>query len=356
MPDRNAYHLARTLAAVCALLVVYASLHPLVGWHASGVDALDFIVSPWPRYFTWFDIAVNVAAYVPLGFLLVPALRAGAKPGWAVLLSVTACVLLSLALEVLQNYLPTRVPSNVDWGCNSAGALLGALAGARWGGAFADHGWLSRWRRRRIVRGRRGDLGLILMGAWLITQLTPAGMFLGTGDVRSLLDVASPMDYSARAFLMLEMSIAVCGIVSAGLIARQNMREPSPWLLGLLLLLVFLSRSLSAALHDGVEDALRWLTPGSLDGAAIGILALVLALQLPVWLQRVVAALALLAATVLVNLAPENPYAVQVLGSWQAGQFLNFNGLTRLVSVLWPFAALAYLMTLPSAASMRASR
>ena len=66
--------------------------------------------------------------------------------------------------------------------------------------------------------------------------------------------------------------------------------------------------------------------------------------------------LALLAATVLVNLAPENPYAVQALGNWQAGQFLNFNGLTRLVSVLWPYAALAYLMTLPSSASARTSR
>ena len=33
-----------------------------------------------------------------------------------------------------------------------------------------------------------------------------------------------------------------------------------------MLLLVFLARSLSAALHDGVEDDLRWLTPGSLDG------------------------------------------------------------------------------------------
>jgi len=356
MPDRNAYHLARTLAVVCTLLVVYASLHPLVGWRGSGVDVLDFVVSPWPRYFTWFDIAVNVAAYVPLGFLLVPALRAGTKPGWAVLFSVAACIVLSLVLEVLQNYLPTRVPSNVDWGSNSAGALVGALAGARWGGAFADHGWLSRWRRRRIVRGRRGDLGLILMGAWLMTQLTPTGMFLGTGDLRSLLDVASPMDYTAHGFLMLETSIAVCGILSSGLIARQNMREPSSWLLGLLLLLVFLARSLSAALHDGAEESLRWLTPGSLDGAAIGIMALILATQLPIWLQRVTAALALLAATVLVNLAPENPYAVQALGDWQAGQFLNFNGLTRLVSMLWPYAALAYLMTLPSDASARATR
>ncbi len=31
---------------------------------------------------------------------------------------------------------------------------------------------------------------------------------------------------------------------------------------------------------------------------------------------------------------------------WQQGHFLNFNGLTRLVSAVWPFAALAYLCLL----------
>jgi hypothetical protein len=46
----------------------------------------------------------------------------------------------------------------------------------------------------------------------------------------------------------------------------------------------------------------------------------------------------------LVNLAPENPYLVHSLAVWRQGHFLNFNGLTRLVSTLWPFAALAYVL------------
>jgi hypothetical protein len=33
---------------------------------------------------------------------------------------------------------------------------------------------------------------------------------------------------------------------------------------------------------------------------------------------------------------------------WQQGHFLNFNGLTRLVSALWPFIALGYLIYLAS--------
>ena len=54
---------------------------------------------------------------------------------------------------------------------------------------------------------------------------------------------------------------------------------------------------------------------------------------------------ALLLATVMVNVAPENPYLHNMLQIWNPGQFLNFNGLTRLVSSLWPFLALPWLMT-----------
>ena len=56
------------------------------------------------------------------------------------------------------------------------------------------------------------------------------------------------------------------------------------------------------------------------------------------------AALALLFATVMVNAAPENPYLHHMAQFWQSGQFLNFNGLTRLVCSLWPFLALPWLM------------
>jgi hypothetical protein len=53
-----------------------------------------------------------------------------------------------------------------------------------------------------------------------------------------------------------------------------------------------------------------------------------------------------MAATVMVNLAPPNPYLTAMLKVWQQGSFLNFNGMTRLASTLWPFAALGYLIFL----------
>jgi hypothetical protein len=36
----------------------------------------------------------------------------------------------------------------------------------------------------------------------------------------------------------------------------------------------------------------------------------------------------------------------EILKLWHQGHFLNFNGLTRLVTLLWPFAAIGYLIVL----------
>ena len=59
---------------------------------------------------------------------------------------------------------------------------------------------------------------------------------------------------------------------------------------------------------------------------------------------QVLSGVLLMAATALVNVAPENPYLANSLQVWRQGHFLNFNGLTRIVSTLWPFAALVYLL------------
>ena len=61
-------------------------------------------------------------------------------------------------------------------------------------------------------------------------------------------------------------------------------------------------------------------------------------------LRRALGAVALLLATVLVNLAPQNPYLAEAATVWAQGHFLNFNGLTRLLSMLWPFLALVWLL------------
>ena len=61
-------------------------------------------------------------------------------------------------------------------------------------------------------------------------------------------------------------------------------------------------------------------------------------------IQSALAAVALLFATVMVNLAPDNPYLEQMQQVWNPGQFLNFHGLTQFAATLWPFLALPWLI------------
>jgi hypothetical protein len=105
-------------------------------------------------------------------------------------------------------------------------------------------------------------------------------------------------------------------------------------------------RTAAFAILMRAENVLAWLTHGAQIGLAVGLAVALAAVALPRGLRMIFAALLIMAATVLVNLAPPNPYLAVSLKVWQQGHFLNFNGLTRLVSALWPFAALGYLMYL----------
>lgn len=128
--------LAPAFALAYALLVAYACLHPLTGWRDSGLPAFDWLWAPWPKYFILEDLLFNILGYLPLGLLLAAALPAQWRFARKALVAALLAGLFSFGLEALQNYLPSRVASNLDLGGNAAGGLLGALAGARWGGAL----------------------------------------------------------------------------------------------------------------------------------------------------------------------------------------------------------------------------
>ena len=96
----------------------------------------------------------------------------------------------------------------------------------------------------------------------------------------------------------------------------------------------------------GSSEMARWaaLTPGGLYGLVIGLLLSLPVLMLPGRWQMPLASMLLMAATVLVNLMPTNPYSVTALTVWRQGHFLNFNGLTRLIAALWPYLTLTFLV------------
>jgi VanZ family protein len=336
------------LAAAYTLLVIYASLHPFSGWRDSGAPVTAFLSAPWPRYWTAFDLFTNVLAYLPLGFIWVPTLLPRHGPWLAVLLAALLGACLSLSLETLQNFLPSRVPSNVDLACNCVGALLGALAGARWGALLLDGGRLHALIRRRVGAGAMADAGLVLLGLWLLTQLNPEILLFGNGDLRGLLGalgLQAPLPYVAEQFPWVEAGVTASNTLALGLLFGCLLRRDRYLLPAALIVTALLVKSFSLMLLMSTAG-LSWATSGSLAGLLAGTLLWLAASNLPGRVRQALAALSLMLATALVNLAPENPYYTAILQVWHQGHFLNFNGLTRLTSALWPFLALPWLMLL----------
>lgn len=338
--------LPRYLTTAYLALIVYASLHPFSGWRAPGISPFIFLEAAWPRYWTVFDLAINVATYVPFGFLLTQSL--GRRPG-NLLTSLTAFLLgatLSFVIESVQTYLPSRVPSNVDLLCNSVGAGLGAALSLRYGKRFFAR--IARVQHYLLAPIPHIEYGLVLTALWLLTQLSPETILFGAGDLRHLFDIPPALPYAAPSFFAMETGIIVCntlaiGLIMSAILARQGPAYRTlPWFFAAALLI----RTLAAAVLVGPQNALAWLTPGAGLGVLVGGLALFLALLLPLPLRIAIAGVSLMAGTVLVNLAPFNPYSVAALAAWRQGHFLNFNGLTRLAASFWPFLALPYLILL----------
>jgi VanZ family protein len=342
--------LARILLGVYAGLVVYASLYPWAGWRGHGLSPFAYLEAPWPRYITSFDVTVNVLAYLPLGFLSVAALYPRLRGAAAFAAAVAGGIALSLLMEAAQSYLPARVENNLDVLCNLAGAAAGAALGVSLVPRLYRTGRLARARARLFAPGADTDLGLVLVGLWLFTQLNPAMLLFGAGDLRDLLVPPGGPPRAPGFFAGIEATTAAANLAAVALLVsalaapRQPLRRMFLALLGAALAI----KTAAFALIMRAEDVLAWLTPGAQVGLALGVAVALAALSLPRVARLAAAAMLLMAATVLVNLAPPNPYLAATLKVWQQGHFLNFNGLTRVVSVIWPFAVLGYLILLAS--------
>jgi VanZ family protein len=340
--------LARYLFVAYLLLVVYASLHPFYGWRDRGLPAFAFLTASFNRPVPAFDVFVNVLGYVPLGFLAVLAAYPRLRGGSAFAFGLACSILTSFALESLQLYLPARTSSNLDLIANAAGGAVGALAAAAATRPLMDAGKLERLRGELFLPGGRIDLGLVLLGLWLFSQLSPETLLFGTGDLRELFKNPSGKLYPAEVFLRVEAGVACANGFAAGLLAAclVGRNQPARGIVMLLMAAALTAHTLAYGVLVGPQDFLSWVTPGALYGVAGAIALLMLAVALPRPVQLPLVGFGLLTATAIVNLAPANPYNTAAFSLWQQGHSLNFNGLTRLVSIVWPFAAMFYLVLL----------
>ena len=346
------------LTLVYIALVVYASLYPFSAWRNQGVLPWAYLTQPLPKYWTGFDVAINIAGYAPLGFLgVLTALRTG--HGKFAVLGVTLLVFtLSMCLEGLQNYLPSRRASNVDLWLNGLGGLVGGLSA--WG--LEKLGAIDRWshfRRTWFVPHARG--GLVLLTLWPIALFFPASVPLGLGQVLERVEAALGEALSDTPFLEwlpmrtielqpllpgAELLCVLFGALIPVLLAYSVLRtrlQRGIFLVIILMLAVAIS-GISAGLSYGPEHAMAWLTLpvqlGLLGAAVAGALCLLLSARSCI----AVLLLALVAQLFMLNLAPASPYFAQTLQTWEQGRFIRFHGVVQWLGWLWPFVAVAYVM------------
>jgi VanZ family protein len=346
------------LALIYVGLVVYASLFPFEGWRDQGIAPWAFMAAPLPRWWTWFDVQINVLGYAPLGFLLaLSGLRSERAPA-PVLLATLAGAAVSFLMETTQGFLPRRVPSNVDFALNVLGTGLGAMLA--W--VLQRTGTIDRWSRFRaswLAPDARGALVLLVL--WPLALLFPAAVPLGLGQVLERVEEALADFLSDTPFLEwlpvreielqplvpgAELVCVFLGALVPCLIGYGVIRDlrGRAWFLALVTLLGVAATALSAALSYGPSHAWAWWSlPVRVGWIAAGV-ASVLFLPLR---ARACVALALLALVLhlsVLNQAPTSAYFAQTLQTWEQGRFIRFHGLAQWLGWLWPYAAGVYLL------------
>lgn len=345
---------ATPLALIFALLIVYASLYPFDGWRDQGIAPFSFLLAPWPRYWSQFDLIANFLGYAPLGFLITLALlRTWRLPSpwlWAVLLG----CLLSLLLEAMQSYLPQRVPQLSDWLLNSVGSAVGAVLALLMERTGAIDRW-SRFRDRWFVRDARA--ALVLLALWPAALLFPPAAPLALGQVRHRLHqnlnalvegtpfatfIDEPGAYLLPLSNLGELICVALGFLIPCLLAYGvtlgRLQRLMLWLGACVTALA--ASSLSAAMSFSPVHAWSWLSFSAQVGLALGALTALLCLFLPRrWCWGLLLA-SLVWQLSWINGAPETPYYAQTLQSWEQGRFIRFHGLAQWLGWLWPYAAL----------------
>ncbi len=354
---------ARAALLAYLLLIVYASWFPFTGWRGAGLPPLTFLSLKMPQYWTKFDAIVNVIGYIPLGMLLVVALYPLLRGVWAILGAAILGILVSGAMEAVQTYLPSRVPSNLDFMTNSAGAIIGALFGQVSARSYLNQSKLYQLRRRLFAP--HASQGLVLLALWPLAQIYPVGYMFGHGqllpifsdwlskwmatdiDLLTMLRPGSVM--TVEQYWLSETIITACGMTGAvlTLLCLLNRGAPRAVLIVLMLAAALLMKTLSSSIMFTPDNAFVWITPGAQGGFLIGLIMLSGLAFAPQVAQRRLAVVTLLLSLIVVNTIPVNPYFMSTLQGWVQGKFLNFNGAAQFLSLLWPFFAIWFLL-LPS--------
>jgi len=339
----QAMPLARAMSLSYALLILYVSITPFDFDFQNGIAAWAWLDAPLPRFITLFDVSVNILAYIPFGFLVMFA----AYPRWrnyvALAMALSLSAALALGIETLQSWIPTRIPSQMDWWANVLGGLLGGLLaiplGPQWLSGSAIRRRFDQWFGLNWA-----GCALFLLFPW--SQIYPQSSWLGTGVWGHA--IFGSIDWGTLVINHVIQETVITSLCWLGiaLLLSLGLRAKAPqWrILNGLLGLTVVVKILFTALQFGAEFSLIWLTAGAIWGMVLGSILLKWALRLAAGTKFWIALICLIGTTIAVNVLPDNPYFILTLRHWHQGRLLHFNELMQWVSVVWLPLALFWMI------------
>ena len=352
--------------AAWVLALAIGSLFPITTWTARGLDPLAFLTEPWPRWWTLSDVLLNVLAYVPFGLLGALATWPTAGARRSIVWTLVAGFALSLSLEALQNWLPSRIPSRLDVLANGSGTLIGAVCGALLAPRLIGQARLNTWFGRWFAAGSYS--GWLLLAAWILSQLAPQSRLFGAGELQlpwSDLGTLNPMlelaGLAARltprlatglttgltgltTAALLESLTVIAALVAVMLIVTRCTRSLAPRAIiaGFVILTALAGRTVlvGTLMPEGATD--HWASAGALGGLLCGALLALGASTLSERGRRRALIAAVLTLLVTGPIKPELAFQNSAAMAWSTGPWRNVAGFQHGIASLWPALVLVW--------------
>ena len=332
--------------AVALLVILILSWYPFSGWRFTGEPVFAFFTYPLPYYFTLFDNTINILAYIPLGLSAALILR---RSRFALIYATLIGLFVSMGVEFVQQFLPSRIASNLDILSNGFGALLGAVIGI----LFSHRAVLRRWqlfRHEYLAPGAGVEWGGIWLLLWFATQFDPSLPFLGVVVVPQGLPqpFISPLENPALFLRLLESGGMMLHLLGVALFVSVLVRE-SRQILGAILGVLFFALLIKLAFAGMLlqpSQFFAWLNLNVIAGGLAGGVLLWILWQLNRRLRSIAGFLSLFAASWVSFLWPlsASDSTQLMIFKWSYGHLQHFKGLSHAIGDVWPFGAMLFLL------------
>jgi hypothetical protein len=199
-----------------------------------------------------------------------------------------------------------------------------------------------------FASGLAADVGIVLVGIWLVTQLHPNAQLFGTGNLRDTFGLPVWAIHTPQLLVATEAAVAGLNLIGIGLVlyALSRPAVPRGLAVGVVLCAGLAGKTLAAFTFARGTAPFAWVTPGVLIGVLVSAVVLYGLTHVPRRVQWIVAGVSFAAAVAVINIAPENPYQTippQLLSG--PTHMLSFSAIVRALSELWPFLAMIYTAT-----------